>query len=534
MTNTRSESTVNKAEKVWRNVYTFSAHTPGYPFEVHFGILLPNLQDPILTACDFPLVEDTLKMTISDLVSLFNPFPELKGNVGFIAYQMIPGGRVDLFIKNLEEFSFYGIKQDPIVKQQVQQLRIIQQQVINSISYRVVREATFVDRSWAKQLYSGLTTLFLSKSTLTNEDKVDHLLPIMPRNISSDTHFLLGVKNLPSLDAEEQQNYVNKSPIEELPLEPVAVIKTEKLHKPPSSSMGVHPRSGITNLDFPFREVLSYELQQIIGVDFGIPTTLLTRIKHPYFDESKHLAASIQRFVKGKTLEHFRKNSSFEDFSDYRFPTKEFEKFLIDIVIFSMDSHYNNLIVSRDSHLKTFKITAKIDNSLSLPNPDTSLDCLREARLSWLIRDEANEKMSMEMGSLFLNMNIDLVIEHLKSRMKESQRAAHVENNITDSTWNLLKFNFILMKVGAELDLPIKAIGITLMPLWNSEQKLVGGEVVDIFTQHISKKNSVDWNAVKNAITKTISLPYNERKVSPSYRYLAGFFTSKDNILENC
>ena len=185
----RPSTTINKAEKVWRNVHTFSSHTPGYPFEVHFGILLPNVQDPILTACDFPLIKETLKTTITDLVSLFTPFPNLTGNVGFIAYEMLPGGKVDLFIKYLEDFSFYDIKKEPLMRQYIQQLRTIQQQVIDSIPHKTIKRVINVERSWTKQFYSAFATLSLIKSNATNEDKIDHLLPISPENRTSDTHF---------------------------------------------------------------------------------------------------------------------------------------------------------------------------------------------------------------------------------------------------------------------------------------------------------------------------------------------------------
>ena len=207
--------------------------------------------------------------------------------------------------------------------------------------------------------------------------------------------------SLPSLDFQEQQAYVNNTEIERLPLEPVAVIKTEK-NLSSSKASSVHPKTGLTNLDGPIREVLAYELQEAIGKNFGVPATVLTNVKHPYFNKSQRLIASLQRFVKkGKTLCTLSKDSNFKDFSEYRFPKKEFEKFLLDICIFNTDYHDDNILVSKETYLKSFKIKAKIDHFHCLPNPDLDIYCLLKARLLWLAHEEANEKMSSETRELF-------------------------------------------------------------------------------------------------------------------------------------
>ncbi|MFT4552636.1 MAG: hypothetical protein ACI9S8_001262 [Chlamydiales bacterium] len=293
-------------------------------------------------------------------------------------------------------------------------------------------------------------------------------------------------------------------------------IKVKRQHLPE----GIEPGEGA------IREVAAYILQAHLGFDCGVPPTLLISSTHPFLGDSgevmslqKKVAYSDDSFSIGEDLE--------------KLPDSAMDSVLLHIAMMQMDGHGHNLAISDDK--KKFIL---IDNGLSLPHPSPSgsPDCqgLRYARYGWMVFPQAKTHLSTETREKIARWDIPEIAASFKEAMETA--AAHFPDEehckIADACFQLLELNLHLIKVGAELDKTYREIGsvhVLSRKARISPPQFVGGEIIEIYKNHILGKDEVDWNAVeqnfRNVLTQT-----NGERLALDIAFKSGFRGLEDEM----
>lgn len=275
-------------------------------------------------------------------------------------------------------------------------------------------------------------------------------------------------------------------------------MKVERHHLPP----GIEPGEGA------IREVGAYLLQSHLGLQCGVPPTLLISSTHPFLGDrtevmslQKKVAFSDDAFSIGEDLK--------------KLPDSAMDAVLLHIAMMQMDGHGHNLAISDDR--QKFIL---IDNGLSLPRPSPSgsSNCqgLRYARYGWMAFPQAKTHLSAQTREKIAAWDIPQIVASFKESIEalESRFPEEEHCHIADECFQLLELNLRLIKVGAELNKTYREIGsvhVLSRKAGTQPPQFVGGEIIEIYRKHILGKIDVNWNAVELNFRKVFSKTNGER-----------------------
>lgn len=147
--------------------------------------------------------------------------------------------------------------------------------------------------------------------------------------------------------------------------------------------------SGFKSGDGVLREVFAYELEPSL-----VPETRIAQLKHSSFETPK--VGSLQKYVSNA--------ESSEEYGSNLFSLSDIQEIaLLDIRIVNCDRNGENLLVTRDTSTKQFKLHP-IDHAFSLPSY-TSFDNLRH--FEWMNYRQSKLPISQDLKDKIQNINIE-------------------------------------------------------------------------------------------------------------------------------
>lgn len=367
----------------------------------------------------------------------------------------------------------------------------IQEQSLQMIGLPHIKHLKDYHPDQIERWFQTSACLQASSSRLTSDKKI----LLAPERLQGESgaralKAALGVASKQDLALTKEA--ILASPSDQLDLQVTYIAKEESL-KP-------NDRSGIPPQEEVLREAGIFQLQTIWGVDFGIPSTMLLPI-----GGKTH---SVQAFVSG--------TQSLDAMTDQQLkeiPVEEMDKFLIDLMSCNTDRIFKNILYNPDTQ-KLYLI----DNGLCLPAPgsESGVPELREAQLDWITLDQAKTLLngSRPIPQTILQQDPKQIVLHFKKRMEGMAESAGSKLRLQESVFLSMYAGIILIQEGIRLSKSFQETAITLHPILQND-KLCGGEFVDIYEEHIQPQRSlddIDEGVLREAFRSVLSKPMDERK----------------------
>jgi len=448
-----------------------------------------------------------------NLIQLFNTvisFIQTPRDDDLITIEALPGRTLDSLNQKIRMLSHDQLQQlaYPADTLENMQIEVIDRLGMDDARYLLKHRPAFIG------------SLFCARATLIASAKDEHIgkccKPKLLKGAFSPL-LLRSILNAPfrqtlKQTAEAILALKEEKGVDALLVEPSYIMKARAIRT---------DRTCVVTGQEPIREQLAYELQSLIGIDFGVPPTIAT-----WMDLGEGL-----RWCSVQQYEPFcRHMASWHKAQNKQLLKKEFQKFIFDLLIMASDRHFLNVLV--DPKKASIKL---IDNGLSLPMPcgddrdDPYPYGLLEARFDWMRLELASEPFSdTELVQHLLALDVDDVLAKLAEKSQEIAVHSKGQNDpLSQETLHILRLNFQLVIIGAKIGASMREIAATCAPVLDTEaDKLRGGEIVSLYEKFISKKNTVNWEALNISIENIIKTPLNRRQEHPRNSYF--------NDLVNC
>lgn len=251
--------------------------------------------------------------------------------------------------------------------------------------------------------------------------------------------------------SEETDPIIQRNVTEELGLQPGYVVK--------ESSTKLNGRSGIPPEGEILREASTFELQAMLGADFGIPPTTLVNINGNWHSFQEFMPNALSLFSMKK--------------SDLRqIPIEEFYKFVIDILIRNTDRHLGNVLcVNGILHLVDNALTFS-DTSIDVQS-DLHSDAQYQIELDWISFpqtdhpiDPASPIAQAITGSHSLVMkDAAITAEKFVSRIEEMRQEIEYSGQLPSTTHLPLHVAMILLQEGIVGGYTLREIAAVMQPI---------------------------------------------------------------------
>ncbi|MEC7838447.1 MAG: hypothetical protein VX777_00245 [Chlamydiota bacterium] len=420
--------------------------------------------------------------------------------VNSICSEIYPGGCVDLLsqevMKISDEFFNENILYKSIPKNMLMQ---VQRQIIE------ISDKNFLDQK--KGLASRLHSVKALILACEYDDEINELCAPKKLNGAFGPRLIYRVTNIENhktIDetAKSILEFKQRNSIDDLLIEEAFIVKNAGER---TDREGIEPGQEV------IREQMASDLQEILDIDFGVPMTV-----NSWIDIGEGVQwASLQSFVKGAS-----ELVSKSDQEKTSISNNEFHKFIFDVILFATDRHLSNVMCSNSGRLYL------IDNGLSFPEPS---DCsLREAQFDWMTFPQSYQPFAGSITAEELKkIDIEKTILELKTKNEETAaRSRGVNNRLSSQALDLVHFNLLLVKLGTELEVPMRNIAATIAPVRDPKSGLLyGGEVVRLFTQAVQnqeKDNLIDWKEVEQKMKKILTQPLFKREKHRRISFLVG------------
>jgi hypothetical protein len=454
-----------------------------------------------------------LVQLVDEVFSTVNSFETNEDQYNAICEEFYPGGKIDLLSKEVNKIAEIPFKM-------YTKYEGISKDVLTQIQRQIIGQDDFVHlHSYPPEFREKLQGFrALQIACRMDPEIAEYCKPkLLGGSFGAQLHYI--VDNVPIERTFEETasaiiRFKNTHGIDALHLKKSFVIKC------PSDET---QRCGISPHQEVCREEWSYAAQQIVGANFGIPPTVCSWV--PFNGILQW--CSIQEFIEG--AEEF--DGKADDFYS-SIPLEEFHKLVFDILSFSTDRAFRNLMTDGAKNLHL------IDNGLHFPDPSDEYS-LREGQFQWISLPQAHLPLTeTPVVSKIQSVDIEEFIDTLSERTAAiALRSKGWNAPMSQNTQDLIHFTLLLIKVGIETQTPMQNIAATLVPLRDAKlNKLLGGEVLTLMNEIRNervKKKKIHWKVIEKALKKTLVTPLEKREKHGRQLFLADFLNTTSNFQED-